>query len=95
MPKIMVRVAKPLISTTIHKFDGDDLYRPGKTNFCPACGHRHWLVGRTSCECGHCGAVVPLAQDRVDLIFKPPTAGRVAAWRSIARRLQERRGSEG
>jgi hypothetical protein len=92
MSKTLLGPPRPLISTTIHRFDGDDVYRPGQVNFCPSCGRRHWHVGRASCECGHCGAVVPLAQNRIDLICKVGKARRLASWREIARRLQERRG---
>lgn len=92
MPKITVPPAKPLVTSTIHRFDGEDLYRPGQVNFCSSCGHRHWYVGRATCECGHCGAVIPLAQDRVDLIYKRKNAARLASWRAIARRLHELRG---
>ena len=36
-------------------------YRPGAVNYCPACSHAQWYVGRSSAECAFCNAVVPLA----------------------------------
>lgn len=38
------------------------VYREGKTNHCPGCGHTHWYIGRLSAECGFCGTALPLAE---------------------------------
>ena len=37
------------------------LYRPGEPNRCPGCGRSHWVVGRTSAECGFCATAIGLA----------------------------------
>lgn len=37
------------------------VYRHQEVNFCPGCGRTHWLVGRTSAECGFCATALPFA----------------------------------
>lgn len=39
-------------------------YRPGLPNLCPGCHSTHWLVGRITAECAHCGTALPIATDR-------------------------------
>lgn len=36
------------------------LYRADEPNRCPGCGRQHWIVGRMTAECGHCGSALPL-----------------------------------
>lgn len=36
------------------------IYRPGRENFCPGCGGRHWSVGRIMAECAFCATALPL-----------------------------------
>jgi hypothetical protein len=37
------------------------LYHSDVVNHCPACGHTHWLIGRTTAECAFCDTALPLA----------------------------------
>ncbi len=37
------------------------LYHAGETNHCPACGGKHWAIGRVSAECVRCETALPLA----------------------------------
>lgn len=37
------------------------VYRQHETNYCPGCGRSHWLLGRTSAECGFCATAIPFA----------------------------------
>ena len=37
------------------------VYRQHETNHCPGCGRSHWLLGRTSAECGFCATALPFA----------------------------------
>jgi hypothetical protein len=37
-------------------------YRPGRAMACPACGERHWLVGRIVAECVRCETALPIEQ---------------------------------
>src|SRR6476659_36784 len=41
------------------------VYRANETNHCPGCGRSHWLIGRSTAECGFCGTAVPLAEQRL------------------------------
>lgn len=36
------------------------VYRPRETNLCPGCGQSHWMIGRMTAECAHCGTALPL-----------------------------------
>ena len=36
------------------------LYHPGETNHCPACGQRHWIIGRMMAQCARCDTALPL-----------------------------------
>ncbi len=37
------------------------LYHADVVNHCPACGHKHWHVGRAMAECAFCETALPLA----------------------------------
>jgi hypothetical protein len=37
------------------------LYHSDTVNRCPACGHRHWHIGRSTAECAFCATALPLA----------------------------------
>jgi hypothetical protein len=37
------------------------LYHQDTVNHCPACGHKHWLIGRATAECAFCETALPLA----------------------------------
>jgi hypothetical protein len=37
------------------------LYHSDTVNHCPACGHRHWHIGRSTAECAFCETALPLA----------------------------------
>ena len=37
------------------------LYHADSVNHCPACGHTHWHIGRTTAECAFCDTAIPLA----------------------------------
>lgn len=36
------------------------IYREGEVNRCPGCGRTHWIIGRTTAECGFCATALPL-----------------------------------
>lgn len=36
------------------------LYHAGETNHCPACGQRHWIIGRMMAQCARCDTALPL-----------------------------------
>lgn len=40
------------------------LYRSDTVNHCPACGHTHWHVGRSTAECAFCDTALPLAASK-------------------------------
>jgi len=35
-------------------------YRPDEANHCPGCGKSHWIIGRTTAECGYCATAIPI-----------------------------------
>lgn len=37
------------------------LYHLDTVNHCPACGHTHWHIGRSTAECAFCETALPLA----------------------------------
>jgi hypothetical protein len=37
------------------------LYYADTVNHCPACGHTHWHIGRSTAECAFCATAMPLA----------------------------------
>jgi hypothetical protein len=37
------------------------LYHQDTVNHCPACGHKHWHIGRSTAECAFCATALPLA----------------------------------
>lgn len=37
------------------------LYHADVINHCPACGHTHWHIGRSTAECAFCTTALPLA----------------------------------
>jgi hypothetical protein len=37
------------------------LYHQDTVNHCPACGHKHWHIGRATAECAFCETALPLA----------------------------------
>ncbi len=37
------------------------LYHADSVNRCPACGHTHWHIGRSTAECAFCETAIPLA----------------------------------
>ena len=37
------------------------LYHADTVNHCPACGHTHWHIGRSTAECAFCETAIPLA----------------------------------
>lgn len=37
------------------------LYHSDTVNHCPACGHTHWHIGRSTAECAFCDTALPLA----------------------------------
>jgi hypothetical protein len=37
------------------------LYHGDVVNHCPACGHTHWTIGRSTAECAFCETALPLA----------------------------------
>ena len=37
------------------------LYHSDTVNHCPACGHTHWTIGRSTAECAFCETALPLA----------------------------------
>ena len=43
------------------------VYRANSSNHCPGCGRSNWYVGRSTAECGFCGAAVPLAEAKMEL----------------------------
>lgn len=38
------------------------VYRANQPNYCPGCGHTHWMLGRATAECASCGTALPLAE---------------------------------
>jgi hypothetical protein len=38
------------------------LYHGDVVNHCPACGHTHWHIGRTTAECAFCETALPLSE---------------------------------
>lgn len=36
------------------------LYHQDTVNHCPACGGRHWHIGRSTAECAFCATALPL-----------------------------------
>jgi len=46
------------------------VYRPDIANFCPACAHANWYVGRTSAECAFCATALPIAAPARGLAFR-------------------------
>lgn len=36
------------------------LYHADTVNHCPACGHTHWHIGRSTAECAFCETALPL-----------------------------------
>ncbi len=37
------------------------LYHADTVNHCPACGHTHWHIGRSTAECAFCETALPLS----------------------------------
>lgn len=43
-------------------------YRPAHENFCPACGHSAWHVGRITATCAICEHTLPLNRTNMSVI---------------------------
>ena len=54
------------------------VYREDVVNHCPGCGRTHWLIGRTTAECGFCATALPLAESFRQSMFVGSTARRSA-----------------
>lgn len=37
------------------------MYHSNVINHCPACGHTHWTIGRSTAECAFCETALPLS----------------------------------
>lgn len=57
-------------------------YRANEANHCPGCGQSHWMIGRMTAECAHCGTALPLisgGSSGIGALRPNRDAGRVAA----------------
>lgn len=67
MPEVLVyQRATASFAATLSNRGHHIVYRANSSNHCPGCGRSNWYIGRTTAECGFCGAAVPLAEARSD-----------------------------
>lgn len=52
---------RPVVGSIVTRRGFAQIYRAGATNSCPACGHTHWHIGRSTAECACCETALPLA----------------------------------